>query len=83
MAKRVITVLTDDIDGGDADRTIEFGLDGVNFTIDLSDKNIGKLRKALVPRGPYPDERAQRIARGAAAGSVEPRPESGHPGMGR
>ena len=49
MAKRVITVLTDDIDGGDADRTIEFGLDGVNFTIDLSDKNAGKLRKALDP----------------------------------
>jgi hypothetical protein len=49
MAKQVITVLTDDIDGGDADRTIEFGLDGVNYTIDLSDKNVGKLRKALDP----------------------------------
>jgi hypothetical protein len=47
MAKQVITVLTDDIDGGDADRTIEFGLDGVNYTIDLSDKNAGELRKAL------------------------------------
>lgn len=49
MAKQVITVLTDDLDGGDADRTIEFGLDGVNYTIDLSDKNVGKLRKALDP----------------------------------
>jgi hypothetical protein len=49
MAKQVITVLTDDLDGGDADRTIEFGLDGVNFTIDLSEKNAGKLRKALDP----------------------------------
>lgn len=49
MAKQVITVLTDDLDGGDADRTIEFGLDGVNYTIDLSDKNAGKLRKALDP----------------------------------
>jgi hypothetical protein len=49
MAKQVITVLTDDIDGGDADRTIEFGLDGVNYTIDLSEKNAGKLRKALDP----------------------------------
>jgi hypothetical protein len=38
MAKQVITVLTDDIDGGDADRTIEFGLDRVNYTIDLSEK---------------------------------------------
>ena len=49
MAKQVITVLTDDLDGGDADRTIEFGLDGIGYTIDLSDKNVGKLRKALDP----------------------------------
>lgn len=49
MAKQVITVLTDDIDGGDADRTIEFGLDGVNYTIDLSEKNAGKLRRSLEP----------------------------------
>jgi hypothetical protein len=49
MAKQVITVLTDDLDGGDADRSIEFGLDGVNYSIDLSDKNAGKLRKALEP----------------------------------
>jgi len=49
MAKQTITLLTDDLDGGDADRTIEFGLDGVNYTIDLSEKNAGKLRKALDP----------------------------------
>ena len=49
MAKQTITILTDDLDGGDADRTVEFGLDGINYTIDLSDKNAGKLRKALDP----------------------------------
>jgi len=49
MAKQVITVLTDDLDGSDAERTIDFGLDGVNYTIDLSEKNAGKLRKALDP----------------------------------
>ena len=49
MAKQIITVLTDDLDGGDADRTVEFGLDGVNYTIDLSEKNAGKLRKILDP----------------------------------
>ncbi|MBG0564885.1 histone-like nucleoid-structuring protein Lsr2 [Actinoplanes aureus] len=49
MAKQVVTILTDDLDGGGADRTVEFGLDGVNYTIDLSDKNAGKLRKALEP----------------------------------
>ena len=49
MAKQVITLLTDDLDGGEADRTVEFGLDGVNYTIDLSEKNTAKLRKALDP----------------------------------
>jgi hypothetical protein len=49
MARQVVTLLTDDIDGGEADHTIEFGLDGVLYTIDLSDKNATKLRKALDP----------------------------------
>ncbi|MEH1015709.1 Lsr2 family protein [Micromonospora sp. CPCC 206060] len=49
MARKVITVLTDDLDGGKADRTVEFGIDGVNYTIDLSDQNAGLLRKALDP----------------------------------
>ncbi len=49
MAKQVITILADDLDGSEADRTIEFGLDGVTYTIDLSEKNAGKLRKALDP----------------------------------
>jgi hypothetical protein len=32
MTKQIITGLADDLDGGDADRTIELGLDGVNYT---------------------------------------------------
>ena len=49
MARKVITLLTDDLDGSEADRTVEFGLDGANYTIDLSEKNAGKLRKVLEP----------------------------------
>ncbi|MEV6599775.1 Lsr2 family protein [Actinoplanes sp. NPDC051346] len=49
MARQVITVLTDDLDGGSADRTVEFGIDGVSYTIDLSDSNAGRLRTALGP----------------------------------
>ena len=49
MAKQIVTLLTDDLDGTEADSTIEFGLDGVIYTIDLSEKNAGKLRKALEP----------------------------------
>ena len=49
MAKQIVTLLTDDIDGGDADVTVDFGLDGVNYSIDLTNKNAGKLRKILEP----------------------------------
>ena len=49
MARKIITLLTDDLDGSEADRTVEFGLDGVNYTIDLSEKNAGKLRQVLEP----------------------------------
>ncbi len=49
MARKVITLLTDDLDGSEADRTVEFSIDGVNYTIDLSEKNAGKLRKVLEP----------------------------------
>ena len=47
MAQRVITVLEDDIDGGEATETIRFGLDGTNYEIDLNEKNAKKLRGAL------------------------------------
>ena len=49
MARQVITTLIDDLDGKKADRTVEFSLDGANYTIDLSEANAGKLRKALDP----------------------------------
>ncbi|XVV17776.1 histone-like nucleoid-structuring protein Lsr2 [Actinoplanes sp. CA-131856] len=49
MARQIVTILTDDLDGGEAERTIEFSLDGVSYSIDLSDKNIGELRTRLDP----------------------------------
>ena len=39
--------LIDDLDGESADETIEFGIDGKNYEIDLSKDNAGKLRDAL------------------------------------
>ena len=44
MAQRVEVVLIDDIDGGDADETVTFAVDGVTYEIDLSDENARKLR---------------------------------------
>ncbi len=49
MAKTVIVKLTDDIDGGDADETIHFALDGKSYEIDLSAANASKLRDAIKP----------------------------------
>ena len=47
MASRTIVLLEDDVDGSEADETIEFGIDGTTYAIDLSDSNAKKLRGAL------------------------------------
>ena len=47
MAQRVNVVLVDDIDGSDAAETVSFGLDGVQYDIDLSAANADKLRESL------------------------------------
>ena len=36
MAKTVIVKLTDDIDGGDAEETVYFSLDGKSYEIDVN-----------------------------------------------
>jgi hypothetical protein len=50
MAQRTMVLLEDDLDGGDADQTVTFSLDGVSYEIDLSESNAGRLRAVL---GPY------------------------------
>ena len=57
MAQKTIVQLLDDMDGGEADESVTFGLDGVEYAIDLSSKNAGKLRKVLTPFV----EKAQRV----------------------
>ncbi len=49
MAQKVQVILLDDLDGGTADETVGFSLDGVAYEIDLSSDNAGKLRDALAP----------------------------------
>lgn len=44
MAQRTILELVDDLDGGKADETVIFALDGVEFEIDLSSENAARLR---------------------------------------
>jgi hypothetical protein len=47
MAQKVTVLLVDDIDGGSADETVSFSLDGVSYEIDLSTKNAAGFRDAL------------------------------------
>lgn len=47
MAQRTQTILIDDMDGGPADETITFALDGVTYEIDLSSSNAANLRDDL------------------------------------
>ena len=49
MAQRVQIILEDDYDGGEADETVSFGLDGAEYEIDLSSANAAELRNALAP----------------------------------
>ena len=47
MAQRTILELVDDLDGGKADETVSFALDGVEYEIDLSADNAARLRDAF------------------------------------
>lgn len=47
MARRTHVVLIDDRDGSEAVDTVTFGLDGVNYEIDLSRENAERLRAAI------------------------------------
>ncbi|EOR69922.1 Lsr2-like protein [Thermobifida fusca TM51] len=49
MAQKVQVLLIDDLDGGEAEETVSFGLDGSTYEIDLSSDNAAKLRAALAP----------------------------------
>lgn len=49
MAKTTVTVVSDDLDGGKADRNLEFSWDGVQYEIDLSKKNAAAFEKAVAP----------------------------------
>lgn len=49
MAQKVQVILVDDVDGGDAEESVSFGIDGVNYEIDLSAENAEALREALAP----------------------------------
>jgi hypothetical protein len=49
VAQKIQVLLVDDLDGGEAEGTVRFGLDGVEYEIDLSAEHAEALRAALAP----------------------------------
>lgn len=47
MAQKVQVVLTDDIDGTEAEHQVKFGWLGAEYEIDLSEKNFSAFEKAI------------------------------------
>lgn len=71
MAARTVVHLIDDVDGGKADETVTFSLDGVEYAIDLSHGNADGLRQALAEFV----QAGRRVGRsGKSAGRTQVRP---------
>jgi Lsr2 protein len=49
MAQRTVVTLVDDLDGGGAEESVSFGLDHVDYEIDLSGEHAEALRGVLAP----------------------------------
>jgi nucleoid-associated protein Lsr2 len=64
VAQKIQTLFIDDIDGGAAEGTVRFALDGTEYEIDLNSKHTDELRSAL---GKYVSH-ARKIGGGARRG---------------
>jgi hypothetical protein len=70
MAKQVTVTLVDDFDGtSKATETVYFSIDGIDYEIDLSVKNAGKLRAGLEPWS----EKARKIGRSKRKAGIKGR----------
>jgi len=47
MAQKVQTLFIDDLDGSEAEGSVQFGLDGTDYEIDLNSEHAEELRAAL------------------------------------
>ncbi len=76
MAQRVHIVLEDDIDGGTAEETVTFALDGTTYEIDLSQQNATKLRDQFAPyvaaARRSPGRGSRKSSRGRSSGGPSP-----------
>lgn len=70
MAQKVQVLLLDDVDGKEAAETVTFGLDGVDYEIDLSADNAQALREGLAS---WIGHARKSGGRGAARSSAAPK----------
>ena len=49
MATRTTVAIQDDLAGGPAEQTVQFGLDGADYEIDLNAENAADFRRQLAP----------------------------------
>jgi hypothetical protein len=77
VAQRTHVILVDDIDGGDADETVSFALDGIEYEIDLSEERAQAFRGELevyVNNGRRVGGRRKSRAAAPAVAAAEPKP---------
>jgi hypothetical protein len=70
VAQKVQVLLVDDLDGGEADETVTFALDGKTYEIDLTTANADKLRGLLDPYAKSGRRTGGRSAGGRGKGRV-------------
>jgi hypothetical protein len=72
MAQKTIVQLFDDLDGSSSDsvETVEFGLDGVTYEIDLNEDNASKLRGELADYVAAARRTGGRVKRGLASAAA-------------
>lgn len=69
MAQKVFVEMVDDLDGSPADETIQFGVDGAEYEIDLSNENASELRSFIAQYV----EHGRRVGGRKRAAGVAPR----------
>src|SRR5690349_13440793 len=82
MARKTIELVTDDLDGSTADRTVTFAWNGSEYEIDLSEIHAAEFESALAPylaaaRRTSRLGKPSRAPRGSAGKELAPVAESG------
>ena len=70
VAQQTRILLMDDMDGGPAATTVQFGFDGISYEIDLSEAHADQFARAMEPYV----ERARRVSRGSRRPAPAGRP---------